>query len=182
MSEKYKINNPEGLYFTTMTIVNWIDLFERKELKHIIVDSLRFYQQQEKIIIFGWCLMSSHLHLIISSSPGYNLSDFFRDFKKYTSREIIKTINEINESRKEWLLKAFHTAGNKLNRIKNYKVWQDGNKPKELITNAFIDQKIEYVHNNPVEAEIVEEPHHYLYSSARDYAGIKGMLDIVIIN
>ena len=181
MSEKFKIRNPEGIYFTTLTIVYWIDLFERVELKHLIVDALKFYQKQKGLIIHAWCLMSSHLHLIISSSNSYNLSDFFRDYKKYTSREIIQIINNINESRKDWLLDAFYKAGKDLKRIKNYKVWQDGNQPKELITNWFIDQKLDYVHNNPVTAEIVDEPHYYLYSSARDYAGIKGLLDVEII-
>jgi putative transposase len=104
-----------------------------------------------------------------------------RDFKKYVSKEIIKELGLINESRKEWLLRAFHRAGAKLKRISNYKVWQDGNQPKQLMTNRFIQEKLDYVHNNPVESEIVDEPEHYLYSSARDYAGIKGLLDIELL-
>jgi REP element-mobilizing transposase RayT len=181
MSEKYKILNPEGIYFATITVVYWIDLFERVELKHLIVDSLKFYQERRGLIIYAWCLMSSHLHLIVSSQNDHRLSDFFRDFKKFTNREIIKVIERINESRREWLMAAFYKAGKDLKRIKNFKVWQDGNHPIELFSNKFMDQKLEYVHNNPVEAEIVTEAHHYLYSSARDYAGIKGLLDVKFI-
>jgi len=82
---------------------------------------------------------------------------------------------------KAGLLRAFTRAAVNLKRIKNYKVWQDGNQPKQLITNKFMQKKIDYLHNNPVEAEIVDEPEHYLYSSARDYAGTKGLLDIEFI-
>ena len=174
MSEKYKFNDPEGIYFTTLTVVHWIDLFTRKELKYIVVNSLKHCQEHKGLIIHAWCLMPSHLHLIISSK-NEKLSDILRDFKKYTSKEFIEEISRINESRKEWLLEMFKKAGESLHRIKNYKVWQDGNHPKQLTTNWFSQQKLDYVHNNAIEAEIVENAEYYLYSSARDYAGLKGL-------
>lgn len=180
MSEKYKFHNPEGLYFVTSTIVHWIDLFTRKEFKHIIVESLRYCQKEKGLIVHAWCLMPSHLHMIISAKNG-DLAGIIRDFKKHTSKAIVKEMDLINESRKEWLLRAFKNAGEKLTRITHYKVWQDGNQPKEIITNYFLDQKLDYIHNNPVENEMVDEPEHYLYSSARDYAGIKGLLDVELL-
>lgn len=117
MSEKYKFNDPEGIYFITCTVVHWIDLFTRPELKHVIVDSLRFCQTNKGLRIHGWCLMSSHLHMIISSTKD-PLSDILRDFKKHTNKKIIAEIELINESRKEWLLRGFNKAGERLNRIK----------------------------------------------------------------
>jgi len=119
MSEKYKFNDPEGIYFTTLTVVQWIDLFTRKELEYIVVNSLKHCQEHKGLIIHAWCLMPSHLHLNLSSKDE-KLSDILRDFKKYTSKEIIKQINLINESRKEWLLEMFKKARESLNRIKNY--------------------------------------------------------------
>jgi len=124
--------------------------------------------------------MPSHLHLKVSTANN-PLSQILRDFKKFTSKSIIKEIDIINESRKTWLLMLFSKAGEKLKRITKYKVWQDGNHPICLETNLFLEQKIDYIHNNPVEAEIVDEPHYYLYSSARDYMGIKGFLDVELI-
>ena len=53
------------------------------------------------------------------------------------------------------------------------------NKPIELWSNPVIDQKINYIHNNPVEAGFVEHEYEYLYSSARDYAGNKGLIKII---
>ncbi len=77
----------------------------------------------------------------------------------------------------------FIEAGVNLKRIKNYKVWQDGNHPELLVTPAFMDQKLDYIHNNPVEAEIVDESWEYRYSSARDYCSSKkGLIDIVYID
>jgi putative transposase len=180
MSEKYKMNDKDGIYFLTMTVVYWIDLFTRRELKDVLVDSLIYCQQHKALKIHAWCIMPSHVHLIISSDSG-NLPGIIRDFKKHTNKQIIKEIGQINESRKEWLIRAFEKAGQDINRIKNYKVWQDGNQPKQLESNAFMQQKLDYVHFNPVEAGIVEEQEHYLYSSAKDYAGIKGLVEVDVI-
>ncbi len=180
MSEKYKFRNPEGCYFVTCTIVHWIDLFTRKELKHVVIDSLKYCQENKGLVIHAWCLMPSHLHMIISTK-GEKLPAIMRDFKKHTSKVFIEELRSINESRKEWLLNAFKKSGDQLKRVKNYKVWQDGNQPKEIETNEFLDQKLKYIHSNPVESEIVDAPEDYLYSSARDYCGVKGLLAIVIL-
>ena len=180
MSEKYKMDNPEGIYFMTMTVVNWIDLFTRKELKHIILDALKHCQKEKGLVIYAWCIMPSHLHLIVSCQEA-PLSNIIRDFKKFTSKALIKEIRLINESRKQWLLEKFEEAGKNLKRISKFKVWKDGNHPKELFSNKFMQQKLDYIHQNPVKDEIVDEPEDYLYSSARDYAGIKGLIDIEFI-
>lgn len=121
--------------------------------------------------------MSNHLHLIAAAKEN-NLSDILRDFKKFTSKAIVKAIQEENESRKKWMLNRFEFAGANDIKIKNFKFWQDGNEAKEIHTSTFFDQKLDYIHNNPVVAEIVAEPWHYTYSSALDYSGEKGLLEI----
>ncbi|UII20005.1 REP-associated tyrosine transposase [Fulvivirga ligni] len=171
MSEKYKFDDPEGRYFVTLSIVHWIDLFTRKEFKHSIVESLKYCQNNKGLVINAWCLMPSHLHMIIRSDSE-PVGAIIRDFKKFTSRQAIELLGTINESRKEWLLRAFKASGEKLKRITSYKVWQDGNPPELLMSNKFQEQKLTYIHYNPVECEIVDEPEYYWYSSARDYSGI----------
>ena len=79
------------------------------------------------------------------------------------------------------MLNAFEKSGERLKRVSKFKVWQDGNRPKELETNYFMKEKLEYVHNNPVTARVVDEPEHYIYSSARDYTGKKGMIEVEFI-
>lgn len=125
-----------------MSIVYWIDLLTRKDYKYIIVESLKHCQKEKGLVINAWCLMTSHLHMIVRTEQ-HLLSDILRDFKKFTSKEIVKTINLINESRKEWLLRAFKKSGEGLKRIKSNKVWKDGNNPELLYSNRFIDQKLD---------------------------------------
>ncbi|MFM7983128.1 MAG: transposase [Candidatus Fonsibacter sp.] len=87
----------------------------------------------------------------------------------------------IQESRKEWMLSMFKNAGEYNTNNKNFQFWKQDNKPIELWSNEVLDQKLDYLHNNPVVEGIVEKPEDYLYSSARDYAGIKGLLQIELI-
>lgn len=110
------------------------------------------------------------------------LSDIIRDFKKFTAREIISTIEEYPESRREWMLDLFKKACEPLKRDQQYKVWQSGYHAESLITEKFIRQKLHYIHNNPVKARIVENPEDYLFSSARNYAGLNGELEVVLID
>ncbi len=85
------------------------------------------------------------------------------------------------ESRKNWMLWLFKEAGKKNSNNKNYQFWRQDNHPIELSTNQLMDQKLAYIHNNPVEAGIVDEPESYLYSSARDYDGRRGLIKINFI-
>jgi REP element-mobilizing transposase RayT len=180
MSDKYKIANPEGAYFLTFTVVGWIDVFTRKNHKMVIVDSLKYCQQNKGLVIFGWCLMPSHLHLIARSEGKDTMSDIIRDFKKFTARKIITQIQEEQESRREWMLSYFEHAGKHLKRIEKYKLWQDGSQAKEIFGKEFFYEKLGYIHNNPVEDMIVSRPEDYLFSSARNYAELSNLLDIVL--
>ncbi len=180
MGLKNKIS--EGYnYFLTLTVVDWVDIFTRPIYKHIIVDSLNYCQKNKGLIIFSWCLMSNHLHLIAGAKEGFKLSDILRDFKKFTNKEIIRTIQNTNESRRKWLLNRFEFAGKFNTKIKEYKFWQDGNESKEIHSTAFLEQKLEYIHQNPVKAEIVSNPEDYLYSSARNYCSMEGLINVELI-
>jgi REP element-mobilizing transposase RayT len=178
MSEKYKFVDPEGIYFVTPTIVHWIDLFTRASYKDLICSSLRYCIEEKGLVLHAWCIMSSHLHLIISTKTPANPSDIMRDFKKFTSKEIVKLIGNQNESRREWLLRAFMESAQKIKRNRTYKVWRDGNHPILLDSVVVLQQRLDNVHNNPVDALIVSEASHYIYSSAIDYSGGKGLLPI----
>lgn len=141
MSDKYKIFDQTKAYFVTLTIVGWIDVFTHKNHKLLIINSLKFCRKNKGLIIFGYCLMTNHLHMICSADNGFNLSAILRDFKKYTSKQIIFQIQEENESRRNWMLNYFSQAGKQLSRIKNYKVWQDGNHAEVILSNKFLYQR-----------------------------------------
>ncbi len=180
MGFKYRITSTDELYFLTLTVVDWVDVFTRKELCEELITSLKYCQHHKGLVIYAWCLMPSHLHLVVSVNPGpYNLSDVMRDFKKFTSKRIIESINEIPESR---LLRHFSFAGKYDPKIKNYKFWQEGLHPIELSSAKFIEQKINYIHENPVSAGIVYKAEDYVLSSAAQYAGeYNALLDVTII-
>ena len=179
----YKFTDSDGLYFVTFTVIEWVDVFTRPQCVNIVLDSLRFCQNEKGLRIHTWVIMSNHLHLIISRKQGGNtLSEIIRDFKKYTSSQIIKWIEDDGkESRRNWMLWLFKEAGRRNSNNVHFQFWQQDSHPVELISNKFMDQKLNYIHHNPVVTGIVENPEEYLYSSARDYAGSKGLLELVFI-
>ena len=174
MSRKYKFHTPEGIYFVSFAVQNWVDTLTRKNYKDIIVDSLAYCQEHKGLNIYAWVIMSNHVHLVMSSEGQRTLSEIMRDFKRHTSKHIIDSIktNPV-ESRREWMLEQFHTE-------KGWRFWRGDNQPIELWSNHVIDQKINYVHMNPVKAGLVFRAEDYKYSSAIDYAGGKGLLKVEI--
>lgn len=170
-----------NVYFLTMTIVDWIDIFSRPVYKHVLVDSMNYCVANKGLEIYCWCLMTNHLHLIAAAKDEGNLSDILRDFKKFTNKAIIEKIKETPESRRDWMLNLFWFAGKYNKKIKYYKVWQDGNESTEIRSADFLNEKMNYIHFNPVKAEFVVNPEDYLYSSARDYSGQKGLVEISFV-
>ena len=125
--------------------------------------------------------MTSHVHMIIGSHKD-KMEDIVRDMKSYTSTQLHKTIkNHPQESRKDWLLSMMERAGQQNKNNNSWQFWQQHNQPIELDTNKMMDQKLEYIHQNPVEAGFVSEPKNWIYSSALDYSGQKGLIDISFI-
>lgn len=175
----YKIRNQSGVHFITFAVVEWVDIFTRTDYQEIIIESLKHCQDRKDLIIYSWCLMSNHIHLIVAAKKA-NLSDILRDFKSYTSKKIVERISgNPNESRKGWMLDIFRNAG--ANNISNttYQLWRQDNHPKEIFTEKFGNRKLTYIHNNPVKAGIVEKAEDYLLSSARDYyLDIGGLIKI----
>jgi len=182
MSRRYKFKNPDGVYFITFATVEWLDVFTRNEYREIIIDSLRHCQNNKGLELFSWCLMTNHIHLIARASQEQTLSEILRDFKGFTAKQLIKAIKENpRESRKEFLLEQFEKAGKKTGNVKKYQFWRHDNQPVELWSNHIIDQKLNYIHQNPVEGGLVFKAEDYPYSSAIDYADGKGELEVILI-
>ena len=179
MSRSYKFHNPDGIYFISFAVVDWLDVFTRRIYKDVLVDGLKYCQENKGLILFSWCIMTNHIHLIAKAESGTSLSAILRDFKKYTARVIIKAISENpTESRKEILLKSFREAGIKNSNNSRYQFWRQDNRPIELWSNEVMDQKMNYIHNNPVEAGFVDHPEDYSYSSAKFIAEKQGELKV----
>jgi REP element-mobilizing transposase RayT len=123
MSTKYKATTTEEAFFITITVVGWIDIFTRLNQKQNIIQALQYCQQNKGLEIYAYCIMSSHIHLLCKGTNGFVLSDIMRDFKKFTSKKIIQTIQDEPESRREWLLAYFQKAFEHLKRDQQYKVY-----------------------------------------------------------
>jgi REP element-mobilizing transposase RayT len=170
------------VFFVTDTVVDWVDIFTRPIYRHIIIESLQYCQKEKGLIIYAWVIMTNHMHMIVGSSGDNKVSDILRDFKKFTSKEIIRTLLvESTESRRDWMLNRFEYAGKNDKKITNYRFWQEGNDAQEIFLNDYFNQKLNYIHDNPVKAEIVNRAEDYKYSSAIDWAGGKGLLDVTLV-
>lgn len=115
------------------------------------------------------------MHLIVKAKEGYKLSAIIRDFKKFTAQQIIKSIKEEPESIREWLLSEMLKACKANSKEQTYQLWRNDNHPIELYNNEVINQKINYIHNNPVEEGIVIKAEDYLYSSTNDLLAMEDM-------
>ncbi|WP_317175528.1 transposase [Pontibacter beigongshangensis] len=135
MSRNYKFRDQEKLYFVSFAVVNWIDVFVRREYKEIVVDSLKYCINNKGLEVYAWCLMSSHVHLIVGST-NEPIDGILRDMKRHTAKSILKTIEQHNqESRKEWMLWMFRRAGAYNPKNETYQFWQHHNHPIELSDN-----------------------------------------------
>ena len=177
MSEKYKAFDPGYSYFITLTLVEWQNLLHIPLYAEIIIDSIRFCQQKKGLELFGYVIMPSHIHLIARSEET-PIGDVVRDLKKYTANQITERLAKDLEHKS--MLKVFAEAASQIKRNSRYKVWQDGFHPEVIMSNRFFYQKLKYIHDNPVEAGLVASAELYPYSSARNYAKLDYVLEIIL--
>jgi REP element-mobilizing transposase RayT len=182
MSTKYKATTIGEVYFITITAVGWIDIFTRLRQKYVIIDALKHCQQKRGLEIYAYCLMPSHLHMLCKASEKESLAEVMRDFKKFTAKKIVQTVVEHPESRREWMLFYFRKACAHLKRNQTYKVWKTGYHAVHIYSDKFLRQKIRYIHQNPVVEKIVRLPEEYVFSSARNYAGLDYELEVIMLD
>ncbi len=169
MSRKYKFHDQSKLYFVSFAVIDWIDVFIRNEYRDILLDSLSYCQTNKGLEVYAFCIMTSHVHLIIGTSDE-NMENILRDMKGYTATRLKKALIEnTTESRREWILERMQKAGSANSNNNSFQFWRQDNRPIELNTPAIMKQKLDYLHNNPVVAGFVSSPEEYLYSSEANY-------------
>lgn len=175
--EGYKIRDESKPHFVTFTLVDWMDVFTRPIYGDIIIESLQFCKENKGLVLFGYVIMSNHIHLIIQSADG-KLSNLIRDIKAFCAKRILATIKEGPESRSDWMLKRFEWAAKSNNRNEGMQFWKYGNHPEEIYSEKFFWSKLNYIHMNPVRAKLVAKASHYLYSSASNYVDNEGLINV----
>jgi len=170
---RYRIYETEYPYFMTGTIVGWLPVFTRPEAANIVLDSWRYLQRERQFKLFGYVILENHLHLIASAPE---LPKAIKNFKSFTARQII----DLLESRQvEVLLRQLRIHKLPHKTESEHQVWQEGHHPEQIQNDEMMWQKLEYMHNNPVLRGYVDDPLHWRYSSARNYAGQPGLIDVI---
>ena len=175
------IRNPYSLYFLTFTVVDWVDVFTRQAYRDIVLESFKFCRENKGLKIWGYVMMSNHVHSIMSAKNG-NLPGILRDMKRHTASHILKAIQSPEESRRDWMMKRFEFAARSNVRNTEHQFWKHENYPVELVSEKFIAQKLNYIHMNPVRAGLVERAEDWLYSSARNYLLQPGLMEIDLLD
>ncbi len=167
-------------YFITFNTVDWVDVFIRPVYKQVIVHTLNHFIDNKGLNLFAWCLMTNHLRLVAQAKDGFEIPEIEKEFKTFTTNKILEALDTEPETRRDWMMKRFENVGSILTLNKKFHVWQNTNNP------VFIDMKktdqlidhISFIHENPVRDRFVDSASEYPYSSARDYAGMKGLVKI----
>src|SRR5690606_18250334 len=121
MGRKYTFKDQEKIYFVTFTVIRWIDVYIRDIYREIFYESISYCQKGKGLEIYAYCIMTSHIHMIIGKTGALTFSDIIRDLKSFTSRHTRKAIeNNCQESKKEWMLWMMRRAGLKNNRNKDF--------------------------------------------------------------
>ena len=169
---RYRIIGNNHPHFLTCTVINWIPIFTEPEIAKIVLDSLDYLQQHKRLCLYSYVILENHIHLIASAE---DLSKEIGDFKSFTARKIIDYLKDkyaitiINQL-------EYYKLPHKQDR--NYQLWQEGSHPQLIQEEEMMRQKIEYIHYNPVRRGYVDDPTHWRYSSARNYAGQAGILKV----
>lgn len=181
MSKAYKILDQSAPYFLTLQVVQWVDIFTRKIYRDIVLDSFNHCTQHKGLEIFAYVIMSNHIHIIARSRNG-DLSGCIRDLRRYTSKLMMEVVLHGIESRRGWMNLVFQYEANGHNRNEQFQIWTHENHAEEIYSNCFMEEKINYIHQNPVRAGLVANPEDYLYSSARAYAGKPSRFEPIVLS
>jgi REP element-mobilizing transposase RayT len=172
---RYKIYNKQGVHFLTSTIINWIPIFTRPTTVNIILDSFRYLQQHHQLKLYGYVILENHMHWVAQSE---DLPKDIKRFKSYTAKMIIQ---HLQEQRQKRLLKqlAFYKKQHK--KDCQHQFWEEGSHPVEIQGTEMMQQRLDYIHLNPVKRGYVDNASQWRYSSARNYEGEKGLIEIVTL-
>lgn len=170
--DRYRIVEPHKPHFMTCTVVQWLPLFSSRATAQFLLDSFRFLQENEGIIIYAYVILENHLHLI---AQGDQLAHKIGRFKSYTARCIIDHLKAKNA---ENTLKMLNFYKLRYKADRDHQLWQEGSHPIAILNVEMMRQKVGYIHKNPVKRGYVDDPLHWRYSSARNYAGQEGLIPV----
>ena len=153
----------QNIFFTTATINKWLNLLEKDEYKDILISSLKYLVQNERLYIYAFVIMPNHIHIIWSENNNTLKETAKASFFKFTSKHFLIKLTQTNP---EFLKKFFVNK-----RDRKYQFWQRNSLDIEIYSERIFDQKLNYIHNNPLQPKwnLEKRPVDYKYSSAKFY-------------
>ena len=163
MRTRYQIRDPQGTYFITSTVIEWLPVFTTAACCDILIQSLLHCRQHKGLQIHAWVILDNHFHAILSAP---DLAGTLTDLKRFTARTLLA---QIKAEKREWLLNQlqYYCAAHKID--SQHQVWQEGVHPQQISSDAMMEQKIDYIHANPVRRGHVVGAEHWRYSSAHEW-------------
>jgi len=169
---RYTIIEPDKPHFMTCTVVEWLAVFTRPETVQILLDCWCYQREHAGLRLYGYVVLENHLHFI---AQAHNLNKCVSSFKSFTARQIIDHMQAQHADRLLERL-SFSKRAHKTDR--EYQFWQEGVHAELVFSDAMMREKLNYIHANPVKRGYVNLPEHWRYSSASNYMGLAGLIDI----
>jgi len=169
-------DDPTHLYFATATVLGWKRLFAQPTYAEIVLGSLEYHRRHARWLLFAFVIMPNHAHFVIQPCADYTISEVVQSFGSFTAHAILHRLRE--EGRAE-LLEFFAERADS-DAGKRHQIWMPI-EAKNVFSAEFLRQKVEYIHNNPVQDHwrLVEARADYAYSSACFYdRGEKPMIEV----
>jgi REP-associated tyrosine transposase len=157
-----KLNHAENpIQFFTATILEWKKLLKQNKYKQILVESLAFLVKENRVKIYGFVIMENHIHLIWQGTDLYSLKHTQLSFMKYTAQQIKFDLEKHHQS----VLKHFMVDA----KDRTYQIWERNSLSIDILSHDVFIQKLNYIHRNPIRANLSESETDYIYSSAKHY-------------
>ncbi|RHW20153.1 REP-associated tyrosine transposase [Pseudomonas jilinensis] len=169
---RYLICEPDQPHFLTCTVVEWLPLFTRPVLVEILLDCWRHQRTHQDLRLYGYVVLENHLHFV-AQSP--DLPKRVSAFKSYTARRIIDHLEHNGPWQALQRLRQYKRT-HKVDRT--YQLWQEGSHAELVCSEAVMREKLDYIHLNPVKRGYVDRAEHWRYSSARNYIGEQGLIEV----
>ena len=171
MRSRYRVREPDPAHFITSTIVQWLPVFTTAASCDILIESFLYCREHKGLRIYGWVILDNHFHAIVSAP---DLTRAIADLKKFTARRLME---QVAAEGREWLLSEFAYFRARHKTASEHQVWQEGFHPVAIHGDEMMVQKLDYLHNNPVQRGWVVSPEHWRYSSAHE--GLVGATPIL---
>lgn len=169
---RYLITEPDQPHFLTCTVMEWLPVFSRPEAVAILLDSWRHMREHEGLQLYGYVVMENHLHFVAQAD---RLDNCLARFKSFTANQLIKLLESQGA---EAMLTRLRFSRRAHKGDREYQFWQEGSHAEMILGEEMLRQKLEYIHTNPVRRGYVDRAEEWRYSSARNYAGETGLIEI----